>query len=229
MADNKFKAPPREKNALDVAKLKLRAPCPTAQGKQSVLQVSVVSNNPRITVYTGDPEDNTERNGYGKIQANMNTLVFYQLLEFIKRAARSKEECKFRIENKNYTWFGGKRSEKPVVISETLVGRDKDGLTWISIMSPDNARPKIRFVFESDMFHNLVKDDGSAFDRSEASSLMALAYAKAMGDIVPQILVNNYVDDTNKDNKSGNSNFSQSPRNTERSAELGIKSDDLPW
>jgi len=229
MADNKFRAPAREKNALDVAKLKLRAPCPTAQGKQSVLQVSVVSNNPRITVYTGDPDDNTERNGYGKIQANMSTPVFYQLMELLKKAARSKEECKFRIENKNYTWFGGKRSEKPVVISETLVGRDKEGLTWISIMSPDGSRPKIRFVFEQDIFHNLIKDDGSPFERTEASSLAALAYAKAMSDIVPQILVNNYVDDSNKDNKSGNSNFSQSPRNTERSADADVKSDDIPW
>lgn len=55
MAD--FRPPPRIKNALDNRKLNLSAPTPGAQGKYANLIWGIINNNPRITVYTGDPSE----------------------------------------------------------------------------------------------------------------------------------------------------------------------------
>lgn len=230
MADNKF-GKPREKNALDMRKLKLSADS-TAAGKKAQLVFGIHANNPRVTVYTGDPEDSSEKNGYGKIQANLDAPIFETFIGMIEHAASLKEEWSAKIENKNYTWYSGKRSDKPVLISELWVGRTKDGLVWISVIAADPNRPKLRFYFTPSEFHNFVKRSGEPFAKDEINNLYAMGYARLLRGVSQQVLVNNYVDEAIKDNNGGNNNgFRQNPRNTEKSKDAGMSSDggDLPW
>ncbi len=198
MAENNtgFNAKPRKKNALDNRKLNLVAPCPTAAGKRSSLIWGVYSNNPRITVYTGDPEDGGERTGYGKIVANLETPTFYAFIEMLEQVSRSKEECKCKIDNKGYSFFGGKRSENPVVLNSLAVGRDVDGQVWISVIA-DN-RPKIKFYIRPSEMTVLYNGDGNPYSKGEASSLFALGYCQILRNLVSIVLVNEYVEETPK-------------------------------
>lgn len=238
-----FKPAPRKKNALDHRKLNLTAPCPTAQGKYSALIWGVYSNNPRLTVYTGDPEDASERTSYGRITANLDTPTFFAFVEMLEAAAKSQTEIKQKIENKNYTWFGGKRSERPAVVSDLWVGKDKDGCVWISVLAEN--RPKIRFIIKPSEFYSLYHSDGTPFTKGEESSLYALGYCSILRNMVSNVLVNEYVEEVPKtpnNNRGGNQqggnnynrggnqgagNYQQAPRNNDR--DESFVANDIPF
>ena len=208
MADNNrgFTPTPRKKNALDSKKLNLVAPCPTAPGKRSSLIWGVYSNNPRLTVYTGDPEDSSERTGYGKIAANLDTPTFFAFIEMLEAAAKSTEECKQKIDNKGFTWFGGKRSEVPVVVNSLIVGKDAEGCVWVSVVA-DN-RPIIKFFIGPSEFHVLYHSTGKPFSKAEASSLYAVAYCQLLRNMVGNVLVTEYTEEVAKKpfNQTGGNN-----------------------
>lgn len=195
MADNNtnFAKTPRRKNALDNKKLSLKAPCPTAQGKTSTLLWGVYANNPRITVYTGDPEDTVN---YGKIVADIDVVTFYSFIEMIENAAKSPTECKEKIDNKGYTWLGGKRSENMVVVNSLAVGKDADGCVWISVIA--DKRPLIKFFIRPGDSNSLYHGDGRPFTKAESSSLYAIGYCSILRNLVSIVLVNEYVEEAPK-------------------------------
>lgn len=197
MADNKFRPPPREKNALDNSKLKLYAP--NAKGKMASLAIQLVKNNPRIVVYTNDPEDTVD---YGKITANMDMLTFFALLQLITTAANHQGEFREKIDNKNFTWPGGQRSEKPSVVSSTIVSKDAEGVVYISISAP--RRPVIKFQFGENEYHNFIKSDGTPLSKGEGSQRVALGYVSLMEKIMAHLAVVNYVEPEQK--QAGGSN-----------------------
>lgn len=205
-----FNKTPRKKNALDNNKLTLRAPCPTAQGKKSSLIWGVYSNNPSITVYTGDPEDTTN---YGRIVANINITNFYAFIEMLEAMAKHDGESKKKIDLKGFTWFGGKRSEQPVVLNSLAVGKDADGGVWLSVIA-DN-RPLIRFYILPDELTSLLHGDGSPYTKAEASSLFALGYCQILRNLVSIVLVNEYVEEAPKKPfvPGGNNNYNKGNNN----------------
>lgn len=199
MAD--FTPPQRKKNALDNNKLKLSTPCPTAPGKNSSLVWGVYSNNPRLTVYTGDPEDSGERNGYGAIKANLDGPVFYTFLEICKKIIAGPPDKKLKIDLLNFTFFGGKRSEAPVVTQEVWVGKDNDGSVWISVIAPN--RPKIKFVFSNNTSYNLYHGDGTPLSKEEMSNLFALGYVNMLSNLTANVMVEEYADIVPKQQNGG--------------------------
>lgn len=196
-----FTPPPRKKTALDNRKLNMSVPCPTAPGKTSALIWGLYSNNPRITVYTGDPEDSGERNGYGKLTANLDAPTFFVFLELVKKAIGEQPGWKMKIENKGFTWFGGKRSDAPAVISELWVGKNADGRIWLSITMPN--RPKIQFFFNAPDFHSLCNGDGTPLTGSEVSILYANAYIKNLGEMMSTMLVTEWTEPPPPKDKQG--------------------------
>ena len=187
-----FTPPTRKKNALDNNKLKLSVPCPTAPGKFSSLVWGVYKNNPRITVYTGDPEDSGERNGYGAIKANLDGPQFAAFIEMCNSVIQGPAGEKRKIELLEFTFFGGKRSEMPVVVSEVWVGKDPDGAIWISVTAVN--RPKIKFIFSSGQYCNLFHGDGTPLSKDETSKLFAAGYVKLISNLVPNVMVSEFAE-----------------------------------
>ncbi len=236
MAD--FPRKERVKNALDHNKLNLSAPCPAAKGKWSSLIWGFHANNPRISVYTNDPEDTGEKNGYGKISANLDTPTFFVFLRLLAKIVSAEPDTKYKIENMNFTWFGGKRSETPVMQSELWVGKDKEGVVYMSVTSAN--RPKIKFPFGVNSFHHLVKGDGSAVSPAEASMLYAEAYGFILQGMLTSMAVSHWIEPEKKDNSGnrsggsggggnwkgggGNSGGGSGGGRTEAAVE-----DDIPW
>lgn len=191
MAGN-FQAPPRKKIALDNSKLNLTAPCPTAPGKISALSWGFVKNNPRLTVYTRDPAEDNEKTGYGKIVANLDLPTLYMFFDNVHRAIVAENGFKVKIENKNYTFFGGKRSDAPQVLTELWTGKDKDGCVWVSITAV--GRPMIKFIFGGTEFHHLFHGDGSPYTQAEASVGFAKGHIDLMRQLYSQVAVAEYVE-----------------------------------
>lgn len=209
MTDN-FRGTPKPKNVFSERKLHLRAPCPTPEGdgKWSTLQVEVNGNNPRITVWTNCPNDTGEHNDYGKIQANMDFIVYNMLMSELTRIIdmpTPSEPYRLAIANKKDGWDrnANKRTE-PYEVSTTFIGKDVDGTVWISVKSKKKERPAIKFVFRVPDYHDVRNADGTPWTDGQKSQLAARAWVKALGDLMPIYLVHNYVEPKPKD--GGNNN-----------------------
>lgn len=231
MADNNrggFQPVPRKKGALDNRKLNLVAPCPTDAKKKSNLVWGLYEGNPRLTVYVGDAEGS-------KISAALDIVVFYAFLELLKTALTAEPDWKAKIENKNFTWFGGKRSEQPEIVSELWVGKDKEGQIWISVT--DTKAPKVRFFIVNPEFHTLIHGTGTPFTKGEVSNLFTRGYISIFENVVAEMFVASWpeVEAANKkraeaaeakrSGMGGRSGYQQ-----QRPAEAEAVSDgDIPW
>lgn len=198
-----FKPAPRKKNPLDNKKLHMSAK--NQDGKYASLQWGLFANNPRITVYTNVESDRDTN--YGKISANMDTPAFYAFLGLLQEAIQfvpgtnGREEFKASIENKNFIFPGGKRSEKPVVQSELFVGKDKDGVVWMGVMAKD--RPRIKFNFQLSDFHMLKHGTGETYSAAEASKVAAEAYWNILTEMLAHMQVSHWVEPEEKPRDGG--------------------------
>ena len=212
-----YQAPERVRNAFDNRKLSLSAPCPTAEGRFSSLTMQLVKNNPRLTVYTNDPNDATEKNNNGRIQANLDAPTFFALIALLRRAVAfrptaEEKEFKETVVNSNFTFFGGKRSDKPLVVSEIKVGKDQEGCVWISVLAYNKERPRIKFVFgpaydykNAIYYHNFLHIDGTPFTKAEMSVLYAEGYINVLSELMAHLMVTEFVDTRpEQDNGGGN-------------------------
>lgn len=223
MADNSFRPPPRRKNGLDNIKLSLSAP--NSKGKRASLNWQLINNNPRIVVYTNDPDDQID---YGKISAKLDAPIFFAFMNLIENAINSSGEFKDKIENSNFSWSGGKRAETPTVESSLLVGKDADGVVWVAVSAP--RRPQIKFSFLNPEFHNFIHKDGSPYTKGEVSVLMAKSYLDLMRLMMAQLLVAEYVEPKPKEERQNNNNSANSYRqDNQKAASNNTTASDVPW
>jgi hypothetical protein len=188
---NGFTGTPRKKIALDNGKFNLSAPS-TAEGKTASLTWGLHKNNPRIIVWTRDPQDMTEKNGNGKIQAELDMPVMLSLIESLELAIIKEPGWRAKLENKNYTYFGGKRSDAPVVLTEIWVGKDKEGYVFLSVTAPN--RPTIKFKVAPSSFHHWFNSDGSQYTPQQISEIYAKGYAQMLRHVYLNLAVTEFVD-----------------------------------
>ena len=227
MSELKKSFPARKKIALDNRKLTLTTKCPTAEGKWSNLYWGLYSNNPRLTVYTGDPADKGFENG--KIAGHLGANDFFALIQSLREAATQENNWREKWELKNYTFYGGKRSEHPTVVAELWIGKTKEGVIWISIVDPKNKdRPRIQFPFMPNDFTSLYSSDGNPLDKSKVSALYAKGYANVLDNLVAHLLVTEYVDEsakTSTQKKEGGNNYG----NTSKQQSSDVSDEDFPF
>ena len=197
MAGPQFQAPPRQKNAMD--EFKLRLSCPPAQGAQKPgsLAISLVANNPRIDVYTNVPNDKAN----GNIRAAMDMPVFYMLLEMMDDALKLEDSQVLKLQNLNHTFFEGKRSEQPKLISTTCIGRDKEGCLFIAVVAKD--RPYLKFNLLPSNYHVMIGVDGNPLDKREASNWFLRGYRKMLSEMMAAVAAANYLEPVKKDQQGG--------------------------
>ena len=195
MADD-FQRPQRKKNALDNNKITMRAQ--NKAGKVSSLIFGLINNNPRLTVYTNDPNDTAD---YGKIVAALDTPMFNALLEMLQEVINTPGTIKLGLRNKNYIYPKGQRSETPVVVSDVLVGRDETGVIWIAVTARN--RPMINFQFINPEFHMFIDGDGNAMDKAKASNFTARAYLRLLSQMVNTLQVTDWIEPAPKPQRQG--------------------------
>jgi hypothetical protein len=162
---------------------------PGVQNVTSKLAFCIRDGYPRVTVYTNIPSD--QANNYGIISANMNPEVFYIFLNTLEKAATGPVDTKYSLECSGmFRNTDGTPPEKRV-LSHLIFGKDSEGVTWISVISTDDSRPKLKFEFAVSNFHRILKGDGTSFTASEISSVQAVATATAL-KLIYANLVNDY-------------------------------------
>jgi hypothetical protein len=197
--------PTREKNVLDDPKLSISAPTPGVDKAWAKFTFGWYGNHGHLTVWTNDPEDQTEKNGNGKIAAKLPPQDFAKalmMIDLVSSWPKDKED-KIYMEIKDYSWFGKQRSDDIEVQSVFWVGKNRDGEVWISLVSKDRARPKIQFKFGNTLYNILYHGDGTPFTNEETSSLNAKANVELIRRLTGILAVDGYKHPEKKDQGQG--------------------------
>lgn len=234
---NKPQYPTRVKTILDDGKLKLSAdPIAGGTGRPTLSlyvantpnQDGGVAANPRIDVYTNVPTDK-ER---GRIRAAMDMPAFFSMMELLKLVAdpATPAGAVYTVDNAKPDFRNGKRQETPLLENRTILGKDKDGRIYISILSVDTDRPKIRFHFGAGMYHRMARPQGGEpLTDAEVSAIAARAWIETMSRLVPQVAADVYKfvpKDPNGGNGGGYNGNNNKPAPAASSSDYG---DDLPF
>lgn len=201
---------PAKKNALDNRKLCLFAKAPNNpkdSDRQAILMWNVYSNNPRVSVFTGDPTDNSEANNKGRISANLDGPIFYTFLEMLESVAKSKVAIELKVINKNYSWLNGKRSDEPSIVSELHVAKEEDGGVWISVEAQN--RPKIKFYITPSDWHQFCYADGKPLEKHDLIKMHVIGYCNLLRNLVSEIMVNEYTEPVQRANDQ---DYNRSPK-----------------
>jgi hypothetical protein len=186
----------------DFERLQMWTPTPGAAGKRAKLSFGIRDGNPRITVFTNDPNDKISS---GVIYAAMNPETFYTFLELFGNVVRAKEEIKYKINCFGTRWENDKPTKDKVLISDLCFGRDAEGMIWICVIA-DN-RPKIKFEFNISDYHLLMDGDGKQFDKARASRLEASAKLALLHQVYGIAITKNLENPTPRPNAGARSGF----------------------
>ena len=188
--------PAKKLTALNNPKLVLSAPCPTAKGKYSQLKWDIYMNSPRIVVRTNDPSDSSPAKSYGQITAALDAPTFYAFLTSLESAIKASGEWRVKIENYNHTFSDGKRDPEVTLQTDLWIGKDKEGVVFLSVISKKEDRPVIKFPFgpSDNRYHKFYHSDGAPYSKPELSVLFAKAYLRVLNELMSHILVTEFKD-----------------------------------
>lgn len=163
----------------------------------------------KLTVFTNAPSDEGKHNG--KIEFTGGPQQMEMLRAMLEKAASSTTATEMVIENHEFTWMKGQRSEDVKLRSKLHVGRTDDGRIYIAVLSYDNNRPKIRFYFGNNQKFRVVSpNDANTVSESEISSLWAKTWISAVGTTYTAYLAKHYrtkderKEMNGRDNNNGN-------------------------
>ena len=211
--------------ALDNDKLHLLTPSAKEPGKNARLTVRFVKNSPWLKVWTADPEDKAKERAsdYGSIYAKMDLIVWDMFIKTLRNMANSQAlDVRDKISNLGYTWYNKVKSDTPVLMSETWVGKDKEGMVFISVIAKD--RPRIKFIFDGRFhgFHNIVHGDGTDYTDQEKSVIHALSWVDTIDSIIKTMITTHFFDKDAEEIKpapDGNNHFNSSSSSPNNSAD----------
>lgn len=194
---NQFQKP-LPKTAFNEYKMRLKGPMQEGGKFPPNLSVSVIRNQPRIDVFTEVPNDKNN----GKITAAMDALTFFALLEALKLVIDGEPDQQLKVPN-----MSGPPQNK-FLASTTLVGKDKEGRVYISVVAKE--RPMIKFVFSPSDYHpGMIRKDGVELDEAELSVIYARAWRRLMTELTPNVLDSYYEVPEPRNKGGGGGNFNK--------------------
>lgn len=177
---------------IDVDRLSMYAKAPGTENERSTLSWQMVNMgtgygyNPRITVWTRVPTDSNR-----PIDAPLNAHSGEMVLQLIEQACDAEPgfqapalTCEVPMKDETT----GERMKGFRVTSRVVIGKDKNGIVRIAVISADQERPQISFKFETGMLHHLVHKDGSPLDESACSVLAARAAVRVLRNVFAHYL-----------------------------------------
>ena len=94
------------------------------------------------------------------------------------------------------------------------LGKDNDGVVWISIIDKNKDRPRIKFFFGEDNFHRFIHGDGTPYTNAETSVLYAQGYVTMLQQMMGHLLCTLWVEPEKKpDNRNGGGGYNRNNNN----------------
>lgn len=182
---------------LDEAKLALRSKVEGSTGT-AMLKVSILNNQPRVTVFTGVAGDPNK----GCIIARMDGPAFATFLTTALDLIETEDFKKFGVYNKSHPKDGeGKQNTKEFKVDSLLqIAKDADGRLFISVT--DKQITPVKFYFEPTNYHNFVYNGGESTP-AEISKFYAKGWIKLIFKLFPMVMESQF-EPYKKPNQNGN-------------------------
>lgn len=233
MSDYNNQQQQRPKTILNHRALSMYAP--NGEGKFANLSFDIKKNDVLITVRTNIPAD--ANNDYGRIQALVPLDKFYTFLEMIEWAATENKPFRWAYDHRDRKFIGqGKMTDGPVLIYRLVVGREENGVVYISVVL--EKRPNIKFSFLNDTKTTFKDSDGNEMPKDLESKFLALGKVKAVRACMEMVAKELYKHPEPKQQGGGNGgggNWNRGGGNGggQRSGGGGggasMEGDDIPW
>lgn len=169
---------PQPAKILDFTRLQLFTPAPNVQNVRSKLSFGFRDGNARITVFTNDPNDTTNK---GIIYAGFSPEMFDIFLTLFERVIRSPDEIKHSIDCFTTRYEDNKPTNEKILNAQVWFGKDASKQVWISVTA--NGRPQIKFTFHVSEWHKFYRPDGTEMDAGEGSAIAAMAHLNLLRQI----------------------------------------------
>ncbi len=198
MAQQNF--PTRKKTPLDEPGLRLVADTlENGTGRPTLKVYPNGKNSIRFDIWSNLPGDKND----GRITLDVPYIIMYTFLELVKYYSESSTPAdRSYIELTGYTFYGGKKSDKPEVLGKLYAGKDDNGIVFISVQVADSTRPKIMFPLIDQSFSRIITAQGP-LNKAAASAMYARGYTTALQLFLQQHCSEAYVDKSQQ-NKGGN-------------------------
>lgn len=231
MSDYNNQQQQRPKTILNHRALTMYAP--NGEGKFANMSFDIRRNDVNIMVRSNIPAD--ANNDYGRLQAPVPFDMFYVFLEMIKEAATANEPFRWAYEHRDRKFIGpGKMTDEPVLIYRLVVGREENGVVYISVVL--DKRPNIKFSFLNNAKTTFKDSDGNEMPKNLESKFLALGKIKALSACIEMVAKDLYKHPEPKQQNSngwgnrGNNNGSNFGNNSGGSGNNNtMESQDIPW
>jgi hypothetical protein len=201
-------------------------------GRKARLVWSVREGTARIFVFTNDPNDSDPKQ---MISAPIDPITFMSIMDLINKVSVAKEETRYVVDCMIPVRDGEGKMIDKTTLGQLAVGRDGQGLVWISFIA--EGRPKIKFVFTSNNMAIFKKADGTAMPEGEISALTAQANVRCLVPVMTLLFKEASVDYSNRPKTPGRTGAGSYSRNAPSTvekvrankAEEALTDEDIPY
>lgn len=136
---------------------------------------------------------------FGKIAFVVDVPTVFTILALIQQYAEPGEAdfTKVEVLNRRFIRNQNQMSKEPMLDGSIVVGRNQSGQVFIGVKSWDNDRPNCKFILRPVVDFRravkLYKKDGSPWEDGPLSQLYAKAWARAIGEMLSQLYVDEFV------------------------------------
>ena len=158
----------------------------TAAGQRARMVFGIRDGNPRITVFTNDPADTTEKTR-GMISAPMDGVTFMGFLNLIKKVAATQGESSFSVDCLTSVRDDSGKITDKILLCKAYVGKDSEGNVFLSLIA--DGRPRIKFPLAISSYHSFNKADGTQLTAAEASTIAATALSEILTTLYKAFII----------------------------------------
>lgn len=173
----------------DFQKFNIYANLSSNSGARSRLTWGLMNGNPRITVFTNDPSDTVDNK---VIPFNMTFEILYMVFSIMEKTAKHQGEIKHGFEYSRRVYENNKPTNETVRVSKLVIGKDSEGICWMSVVAPN--RPNIKFDFNIGTQTTICDQNGAPLrdDFISAGTMLGTVTGlkAAYGGILTEIFMN---------------------------------------
>lgn len=142
------------------------------------MSFGMLNDNPRITVYTNDPDDKIESGVIAAGFAPEEIQTVFQVIEKIAMGEPGDRHycCVYRNE-----WIDGKPTNNKILRNKLYVGKSQQGIVELCLV--EHERPKIMFQIKMSQYHGIKNAKGEDIDEGEASVMATLSLVAILKDL----------------------------------------------
>lgn len=192
-------------------KLRLRADKINGYDKFPTLAVNVHKNNVSITAYPGNKGEDGRT---VSIKAGLDALSFSAVCVAIEDAIVAEPGWKKPVRCYTPRKRNPGETGTPKLLGATVVvGKDKDGCVYISVVQKNP--PHVKFLFVPSEYHEILNGEGQLAPLPEVTVLYARAWLAIMRPLVAHVLatdVHDWREEANN-NGGGNNNYNRGNNN----------------